>query len=72
MNREMKEVRNVKVILLPSGQPLPYPGCFVHCLAQVPRVCMEQKGYFKGRIMLTLEAICFFHFLSIASVLLSE
>lgn len=23
MNREMKEVRNVKVILLPSGQPLP-------------------------------------------------
>lgn len=35
------------------------------------RAC-EQKEYLRSRIMLTLEAICFFHFLSIASVLLSE
>lgn len=72
-NKKVKEVRHVKIIDLSSGHPLPCPGCFVHHLDQVQCVCVcGQKGYLRGSVKLTLETVCFFHFLPIASVLLSE
>lgn len=47
MNGKMKEVGNVKIIHLSSGQPPPYSSCFVHCLDQLQCVCMWTEGVLK-------------------------
>lgn len=66
MNRKVKEIGNVEIIHLFFWTATALSAALSIVLVRYDVCARGQKAHLGGRIMLTLEAICFFHFLYVA------
>lgn len=65
MNGKVKEIGNVKIIHLFFETATALSAALSIVLVGSDVCACGQKEHLGGRIMLTLEAICFFHFLCV-------